>query len=133
MTVPHILLTKLEHCGTPLLAPKGAMIFDSREDADGAYLILEGRVSLSLSNESGIPLWSRVVGPGMILGLPAAVAIQPQGLRAIATKPTRMRFVTSEQLSSLIRDDTEVATDVLHVLCEEVDCAHRRLVQLRMD
>ncbi len=133
MTVSMLTSQKLEDCGTPLLAPKGAMIFDRREYAEGAYLMLEGRVSLSLASESGLPLWSRAVGPGMVLGLPAAIAVRPQGLRAVATKPARLRFVTREQLSSLIRDDTEIAIDVLQVLCREIACAYRRLVRLRME
>ncbi len=116
----------LREFGRPMCAPRHAVILDAGETSEGAYLVTSGRVRLSLPDEDGTPLWSRVLGKGAILGLPSAIAGELQSLKAEAIEPTGLTFVESHKLAKLVKDNPEFASEILEALSVELRELHRR-------
>ena len=121
----------LREFGTQMIAPPHSVILDVNEPSEGAYLVTSGRVRLSLVNEDGAPLWSRTVGEGAILGLPSAIAHEPQVLKAEAIQPTELIFIERDKLSKLVKDNPDFGTEILALLSAEVREVRRKWTMLK--
>jgi len=121
----------LREFGTKMIAPPRSVILNVNEPSEGAYLVTSGRVRLSLVNEDGIPLWSRTVGEGAILGLPSAIAHEPQVWKAEAIQPTQLTFIEREKLSKLVKDNPQIGTEILALLSAEVREVRRKWTMLK--
>lgn len=117
---------QLREFGRPMCAPKYSVILDAGEPAQGAYLVTGGLVRLSLLDEDGTPLWSRVLGEGTILGLPSAIAGEIHSMKAEAIEPTEMTFLERDKLAKLVKDNPEFASEIVEVLCAELHELRRR-------
>jgi CRP-like cAMP-binding protein len=116
----------LRQFGSHMVAPPRAVILDVHEPAQGAYLVTSGRVRLSLVNDDGTPLWSRIVGAGAILGLPSAIADEPQSMRAEAIQPTELTFIEREKLAKLVKDNPAIGSEIVALLSAEVSDVRRK-------
>ena len=121
----------LREFGTHMIAPARCVILEVNERSEGAYLVTSGRVRLSLVNEDGTPLWSRTVGEGAILGLPSAIAHEPQVLKAEAIQPTELTFIERDKLSKLVKDNPQIGTEILALLSAEVREVRRKWTMLK--
>ncbi len=63
------------------------------------------------------------------------VGVNPEHLAycSMVQRTATMESTPQTNKTPAAHEDAEFATDVPQVLCKEVDCALRRLVQLRMD
>lgn len=111
---------QLREFGCPMCAPRFSVILDAGEPSEGAYLVTSGRVLLSLLDEDGTPLWSRVLGEGTILGLPSAIVGELQGLKAEAMEPTELTFLERHKLAKLVKDNPQFAVEVVEALGAEL-------------
>jgi CRP-like cAMP-binding protein len=84
-----------------------------------------------LDNE-GIPVWSRMMKPGSILGLPSTLGHTPYSLRATTVGPVELVFVPQPKLEELMRQDTIVGTALLKVVSEELVDLRRKLSLLKL-
>src|SRR4051812_45824974 len=98
--------------GTPMQVPKTEVIFEAGEIADGVYIVRSGQVHVLLPNERGVPVWSRNVAEGAILGLPPALGKYTHCVRAIAVESTELVYLSAETLAELIRDIPSLGTQV---------------------
>src|SRR5437868_997543 len=80
MKIVSQLAQRLKSLGTNVELPKGTALFAQGEPAKGVFILNAGRAYVSLLNDNGKAIWSRIVGPGAILGLPASMGGQPYGL-----------------------------------------------------
>jgi CRP/FNR family transcriptional regulator, cyclic AMP receptor protein len=110
----------LRQFGRLMIAPPRSVILDANVPSEGAYLVTSGRVRLSLLNEDGTSLWSRTVGEGAILGLPSAIAREPQSIKAEALQPTELAFIEREKLAKLVKDNPAIGSEVVALLSAEL-------------
>jgi CRP-like cAMP-binding protein len=83
-------------------------------------------VRLSLVNDEGKPLWSRMVGRGAILGLASAIGNEPQVFRAVAIEPTEMAFIERDRLAKLVRENPAIGTEIVAFLSAELTDVRRK-------
>lgn len=121
------LAAALTSFGEPMIVPQTAVLFDCSEVADGAYVIVTGEVDVLMLNAQGVPIWSRHVGAGGILGLAAAIGEYVHYVRAIASHHTELSFIAAEKLRKLIRDNSGIGTSVVQAMSEEVIDARRKV------
>ena len=127
-----MVMERLEAVGKPVTQASGAVLFDQGQPGEGAYVLKSGNTRLSLLNDEGVPVWSRMVKPGSILGLPATLGHTPYSLRATAVGPVELVFVRQPKLEELIRQDTTVGTALLKVVSEELVDLRRKLSLLKL-
>ena len=109
----------------------GAVVFEQGQNADGAYVLLEGKTCLSLLDASSQPIWSKIVGTGAIIGLPSSVSGQPYSLRATTLEPSRLAFVSREKVAEIMRRDPVMASEILRVLSDELIDLRKKMSMLR--
>jgi hypothetical protein len=71
----------LERLGSIRHEPAHTVLFERGDSAHGVYLVISGKVELSLGTTFS-RLLNRILGPGEIAGLPAAVSGEPYSLTA---------------------------------------------------
>lgn len=118
--------------GQAMQVPKAEVIFDAGEIADGVYIIKSGQVHVLLPNDRGIPVWSRNVAEGAILGLPSAVGKYSHCVRAIAVESTELVYVSADTLAELIRNTPTLGTQVLALISEELGDLRRKAKMLNV-
>lgn len=126
------LAMKLEALGMPLAQPKGAVLFDQGQPGTGAYILKSGAACLALLNHQGAPVWSRVVRPGAILGLPSTIGDTPYSLRATALESVELVFIPKRQVMEVMRQDPTLGTALLRILSDELVDLRRKLSLLRL-
>src|SRR3974377_2459147 len=72
---------KLAETGTLETYPAQHCVFRVEQEANGVYLVLKGRVRLSLPD---LPKLDRIFSPGSLLGLPATFTGHAFSLEAVA-------------------------------------------------
>lgn len=130
MKIVSQLAQRLKHLGASVELPKGAALFEQGEGAKGVFVINTGRAYVSLLNEDGKAIWSRIVGPGAILGLPSAMGSQPYGLTAVALDKVDVGLITDTAIRELMERDSEVSAEVIRVLSEELRELRRKMALL---
>lgn len=121
------LATALAAVGEPLMVPHAALLFECGEPCSGAYVITSGSVDVVLLSPTGMPVWSRTLNEGGILGLPASVAERSHHVRAIAAADAQLSFVPSERIRSMIQKDTHLGFLIVEAIGEEVNALRRKL------
>ena len=119
MTTNDSLASALALLGEPMLVPKAALLFDAGEPCTGVYIVRSGAVDLFLL-AGGVPVWSRSVTSGGVIGLPAAVSLHKYSLRAVANDNAELVFVAAPAVRSAIRNDPMIGMEILRTMSEEL-------------
>jgi CRP-like cAMP-binding protein len=127
MNPTSLLAERLRPLGETTKLPKGSFIFGQGDPAKGVFVVSDGRACISLSGQNGVPVWSKIVGPGTILGLPSTVSGQPYTLTAVALEKVDAAFVSRQTLCELMARDPELSNQVVRVLSEELGDLRRRI------
>lgn len=126
-----MLKDKLLEIGATREFAVGATVFDQGQTPAGAYVVVAGRICLTLLDEGDKPIWSRIVDAGSILGLPSSVSGQPYSLRATTLEPSRLAFVSRTTVTDLVRSDPMLAAEILRVLSDELIDLRKKMSMLR--
>jgi CRP-like cAMP-binding protein len=130
MKIASDLAQRLKHVGTNMELPRGTQLFDQGEPPKGVFVINAGRAHVSLLNGDGKAIWSRIVGPGAVLGLPSSMGRQPYGLAAVALDKVDVDVISDSAIRELMSRDPEVSSEVVRVLSEELRELRRKLALL---
>jgi CRP/FNR family transcriptional regulator, cyclic AMP receptor protein len=107
--------------------PSGAMIFAEQEHARGAFILLKGRVKLTMSSSEGRSAILRIADRGEVLGLEAIVSGRPYQATAETLEPCEVTFVPREEFLRVLRQNPEASLHAAQQLsstyqtaCEQV-------------
>jgi CRP/FNR family transcriptional regulator, cyclic AMP receptor protein len=73
--------------------PENAVLFLEKQAPRGIYLLCEGEIKLSVSSSEGKTLILRIVKPGEVLGLTAALAGSAHEVTAETLRPCQVAFI----------------------------------------
>jgi CRP/FNR family cyclic AMP-dependent transcriptional regulator len=107
--------------------PEGAVLFSEGQLARGIYILLRGRVKLSVVSGEGRSLIVRIAESGDALGLTACVLGKPYELTAESLSPCHVAFIRQEDLLRLLREDSESCFRVAEQVSREYRAACREL------
>ena len=107
--------------------PKGAVLFVEQEPPQGVFILSIGRVKLSVTSSDGRTVILRIVEPGEVLGLHAAVLGEPYEATAETLEPCEADIVRLEDFLRFLRENPEASlraaqqlSQNYHVACEQV-------------
>jgi CRP/FNR family transcriptional regulator len=107
--------------------PKGAVLFVEHEAPHGVFILSKGRVKLSVTSTDGRTVILRIVEPGEVLGLHAAVLGQPYEAMAETLEPCEADIVRREDFLRFLREHPEASlraaqqlSQNYHIACEQV-------------
>jgi CRP-like cAMP-binding protein len=97
---------------------KGAMLFEEGDKPAGVFVILEGRVKVSVNSAQGKTLTLGFFGSGTILGLAAAILGRNHAANAEALEPTKVIFVTRNEILREMQSDSTAALQAAELVSE---------------
>jgi CRP-like cAMP-binding protein len=97
---------------------KGTLLFEQGQKPGGAYIVLDGRVKLSVNSPHGREMAVGFFGPGTILELASAILARPHISTAETLQPTTALFVPREQLIAEISSQPLAAWHMTQMVCE---------------
>jgi CRP-like cAMP-binding protein len=130
MVANSALASSLAFHGQPLLVPRGSVVFDADEPADGAYIVRSGLVAVLLLNENGDSIWSRTVPEYGIVGLSAAIGRHMHCVRALASVDSELIFIPTATLARVISEQADLGSQVLAVIADELGDLRRKATML---
>lgn len=113
------LQAEFERLATIVFKPKGNTLFRRGDEVSGVFLIRSGRISLGLDYET--PLYpARILGPGAITGLPAAVSGNAYSLTAQLLEDSELAFVPRDSVLACLKNNPHLCFQVMDMLSEEI-------------
>ncbi len=110
----------------------GAKLFLAGEPASGLFLVRQGRIKLSLPAAGEHKcLEERVLGPGAILGLEAAISGKTYEFTAEAMCASTVCFFPRVDFLTVLRQYPQATLCVTCLLSSAVDNAYAKLLSLR--
>lgn len=107
--------------------PEGAVLFMEGEAPRGVLVLCKGRVKLSMTSAEGKTVILRIVKPGEVLGLHAAVSGEPYQSTAETLEPCQVNFIRREDFLRFLREHAEASiraarqlSNDYHAACERV-------------
>ncbi|MFZ0737174.1 MAG: Crp/Fnr family transcriptional regulator [Candidatus Acidiferrales bacterium] len=111
-------VAKLKASNVGTTSSKGAILFEEGEKPTGVYIVLEGRVKLSVNSAQGKTLVLGFFGSGTILGLEAAILGRIHAATAETAKPAKVLFVSRKELAREMRADVTAARQAAELVSE---------------
>ncbi|MGB6856076.1 MAG: cyclic nucleotide-binding domain-containing protein [Terracidiphilus sp.] len=121
------LIRVLNDHATPIVCKTDRILFHQDDPAVGLYILLEGKVTLSMDSHQVQPILSGEASDGSILGLPGLISDQPYSLTAIARAGARVSFLARAEFHELMHSNPVLGFKILQVLAAEVRSARKAL------
>jgi len=107
--------------------PRGTVLFREGQSARGIYLIVEGRVRLTVCSESGRRMVLRTASSGEILGLSAALAGRLYEITAEAIENVEVAEIRRKDLLHFLHEHCDICLQVVNLLSEDLHDAYERV------
>ena len=108
----------------------GDVVFNSGDSADYAYVIMEGAVDIITETETG-PVVTVTLSQNQLIGELGLLNNTPRIATLIANGNLLAMKITAEMFFRVLRDNSEVALDVIRMLSTKLTNTHERLETLQ--
>lgn len=122
------LQTVLSGLGSRQHFATGQVLFREDQDASGAFLLLKGRVRMSVYS---LPKLDRLFAAGSVMGLPSTFTGRPYSLTAQALSEVDALHVPTEAFLDLMRERPDLCREATEMLGREVSFIQRALTERR--
>lgn len=132
------MFTKMETSKLKLLAfaseivsfQHGDIVFNSGDTADYAYVIMEGAVDIITETETG-PIVTFTLSENQLIGELGVLNNTPRIATLVANGNLRAMKITAEMFFRILRENSEVALDVIRMLSSKVTRTNEKLEELQ--
>jgi CRP-like cAMP-binding protein len=114
------LFKALDAVASDLRAEAGDCIFREGTLSTGVYLLRAGTVRAFSAHKNGREIINRVVGPGAILGFPAAMCARTFQFSVDALEPATLAFVETRALNEHLRSRPDLCMQVVGMMSDEL-------------
>ena len=108
----------------------GDIVFNSGDSADYAYVIMEGAVDVITETDSG-PVVSVTLTQNQLVGELGVLNNTPRIATLIANGNLRAMKITAEMFFRILRENSEVALDVIRMLSDKITRTHEHVEKLQ--
>lgn len=109
---------------------KGACLFNQDDRAEHGYVLIEGRVKVSLINSAGQRSVLRIHLPGSLIGLSALGSIPRRDATAVALEPVTVSELDRATLEQLLREEPALTLPIVRLLLDRLAEMHSRAGEL---
>ena len=128
LKVSDMLKKSLESAGVLERYPSEHCLFDADQQNQGVYLVVKGKVRLSVQD---LRKFDRVFSVGSLLGVPATFIGRPYSLAAVAVTDAEVLHVEREAFLNLMTQQPELCREAIDMLSREVSFIHAALAERR--
>lgn len=123
-------LNEIARLGRPVRFPKGRLIFQQGEHADGLYIIASGQVRVFYAGDDGAEATIALLSEGESLGELALIDGGPRSASALALSDTAAVAITHEDFTSWLQHRPEAKDALLTTLSERVRRTTEEMAEL---
>jgi CRP-like cAMP-binding protein len=127
---PNDLQQQLIASGSRMHGVRRTFLFHRGDAVTGIFLIASGAVELRL-DERPTALPPQHLGPGSVLGLPAALSNSAYSLSAEVLEDSELVFLPREGLLALLREQPQLCFPVMSLLSDELSQTRSTLERAR--
>jgi CRP/FNR family transcriptional regulator, cyclic AMP receptor protein len=109
----------LERLGSVRREPAHTVLFERGDPVQGVYLVISGKVELSLGTTVS-RLLNRILGSGEIAGLPAALSGEPYSRDRDHARSLRAVVRSARDILKALKNDPPFGVALLEMLAHEV-------------
>ena len=104
----------------------GDIVFNSGDTADYAYVIMEGAVDIITETDNG-PIVTVTLSQNQLIGELGLLNNTPRIATLIANGNLLAMKITAEMFFRILRENTEVALDVIRMLSDKLTSTHAQV------
>ena len=108
----------------------GDIVFNSGDSADYAYVIMEGAVDIITETDQG-PVVTVTLSENQLIGELGVLNNTPRIATLIARGELRAMKITAEMFFRILRENSEVALDVIRMLSDKLTRTHEQVEVLQ--
>lgn len=107
----------------------GDVVFESGDSADYAYVIMDGAVDIVTETDTG-PAVTGTLRQNQLIGELGLLNNAPRNATLIAHGDLKAMKITGEMFFRLLRENSEVALDVIRMLSDKLARSHAQVEEL---
>jgi CRP/FNR family transcriptional regulator len=111
----------------PITCPPGTILFREGEHPTAIFVLCSGQVRLSVGAQTLDEVTLRVVNPGEVIGLGAAVSGNNHDVTAKTSANCELLAIQRRHLFPWIRNHIDAGLAIVHYLSDEVQSAYQRV------
>jgi len=108
----------------------GDIVFNSGDSADYAYVIMDGAVDIITETDSG-PVVTDTLRQNQLIGELGLLNNTPRIATLIANGDLQAMKITAEMFFRILRENSEVALDVIRMLSDKLTRSHSQVETLQ--
>jgi CRP/FNR family cyclic AMP-dependent transcriptional regulator len=112
--------------------PKDTVVFFENEEGDSFFMILEGRIKVTILGDDGREVILSMLGPGDFFGEMALLDNEPRSATAIAVEETELLSLHRTDFQSVLTDNRSITTALIKVLTARLRRANHQISTLAL-
>lgn len=122
----------LARLATHRRCPKDTVVFFENEEGDTMFMILEGRVKVTILGDDGREIILSVLGAGDFFGEMALLDNEPRSATAIAAEETELLLLHRNEFQGVLAQNTSISTALIRVLNQRLRRANHQISTLAL-
>jgi CRP-like cAMP-binding protein len=111
---------------------KDAVIFFENEEGDFFFMILDGRIKVTILGDDGREVILSLLGAGDFFGEMALLDNEPRSATAIAVEDSELLSLHRTDFQSVLSDKTSIATSLMRILSGRLRKANHQISTLAL-
>lgn len=112
--------------------PKDTVVFFENEEGDSFFMILEGRIKVTILGDDGREIILSVLGPGDFFGEMALLDNEPRSATAIAIEDSELLSLCRADFQSVLTDNRSIQGALIKVLTARLRRANHQISTLAL-
>lgn len=116
----------------PIFLPAGQVLFRRGTPSTGFYIVLDGRMQLSVSNSEGAVKVVEILSPGSAFGHAVMFLREPYPVDSTALADTRLLFVPATAVDRVLDEDPMMARSMLASMAKRLQSKVQDIAMLSL-
>src|SRR5689334_24501191 len=112
--------------------PKDAVVFFENEEGDFFFMILEGRIKVTILGDDGREVILSILGPGDFFGEMALLDNEPRSATAIAIEDSELLSLHRTDFQTVLTDNKSITSALIKVLSGRLRHANHQISTLAL-
>ena len=125
-------VTSLSRLASRRRCPKDTVVFFENEEGDSVFMILEGRIKVTILGDDGREIILSMLGPGDFFGEMALLDNEPRSATAIAVEDTELLSLHRTDFQSVMGNNPAISAALIKVLSTRLRRANHQISTLAL-
>ena len=112
--------------------PKDTVVFFENEEGDTFFMIVDGRIKVTILGDDGREIILSVLGPGDFFGEMALLDNEPRSATTIAVEETELLTLQRVDFQSVLTDNRSITSALIKVLTSRLRRANHQISTLAL-